>query len=157
MTTPTSSRKRSALVFPMFCAGLVAVSLTLGACAPRLYNRGNAVAIEDVATIKVGTHTRNNVFETLGSPSNKSEFGEEIWFYISQLTETTAFLEPKIIQRQIVEVRFDTNGVVTYVDVVDTDQAKKIVPADGETPTAGNSLSFVEQILSNLGRFNNKK
>ncbi|MBL4692976.1 MAG: outer membrane protein assembly factor BamE [Magnetovibrio sp.] len=132
------------------------MTLLLGACAPRVETRGNSVNIEDVATIKIGTHTRRNVFELLGSPSNQSAFGEETWYYISQLTETTAFLVPVIKESQVVTVKFDTKGVVTFVDVLNTDKVEAIIPAEGATPTAGNSLSFFDQILSNLGRFNKK-
>jgi len=138
------------------CGAVLAVTLLLGACAPRVETRGNAVRIEDVANIKIGTYTRNNVFEILGSPSSTSDFGDETWYYISQLTETTAFLAPVIKNRQIIKIKFDDKGIVTYADVVDTEQARIITPAKGETPTAGNSLSFIEQILSNLGRFNKK-
>ncbi|PHS79108.1 MAG: cell envelope protein SmpA [Rhodospirillaceae bacterium] len=132
----------------------VVVVLGLSACAPRVATRGNELQMEDVAKITVGTHTKNNVYETLGSPSSMSNFGEDTWYYISQITETTAFLAPEIKERQIVEIRFDGKGMVTYVDVVDTEMAQEIVPAEGETPTAGNSLGFIDQMISNLGRFN---
>jgi len=154
--TKTKNNFLSRKLSPLILGGLLAVSLSLGACAPRVDSRGNSVPIEDVATITVGTHTRSNVFDTLGSPSSRSKFGEESWYYISQLTETTAFLAPEIKQRQIVVIKFDEKGVVSYVDFVDTELAQKIVPADGETPTAGNSLSFFDQVISNLGRFNKK-
>lgn len=149
---PTQSSSLSAFAF----SGLVIAALFMGACAPRVAVRGNAINIEDVATIKIGSHTRNSVFELLGSPSNQSSFGEETWYYISQLTETTAFLAAEVKERQVVMVKFDNKGVVSFVDVIDTNQAQAVIPAEGATPTAGNSLSFVDQILSNLGRFNKK-
>lgn len=136
---------------------VLAASLALGACAPRLDTRGNAVLIEDVATIEPGTHTRRNVMDKLGSPSSTSSFGIETWYYISELTETTAFLAPEVMSRQVVVIKFDAGGVVTEVDSLDTQQAELVEPVEGETPTAGNSLSFFEQMISNLGRFNKKK
>ena len=136
--------------------GALVLALGLSACAPRVTTRGNELQMEDVAKITVGTYTKNNVYATLGSPSSTSSFGVDTWYYISQLTETTAFLAPEIKERQIVEIRFDDQGLVTYVDVVDTEMAQEIVPADGATPTAGNSLGFFDQMISNLGRFNKK-
>lgn len=150
-----NSYKKTNLKAKVLISALVIV-FGLSACAPRVTTRGNELQMEDVAKITVGTHTKNNVFETLGSPSSTSNFGEETWYYISQLTETTAFFAPEIKKRQIIEIRFDEQGIVTYVDVVDTQMAQEIVPADGETPTAGNSLGFFDQMISNLGRFNKK-
>jgi len=132
------------------------MSLALGACAPRIDMRGNAVRMDDVATITPGTHSRSNVLDKLGSPSSRSEFGVETWYYISKRTETVAFLAPKVVKRQVVVIKFDPHGIVSSVKTLDPKQAQKVVLAKGETPTAGNSLTFLEQFISNLGRFNKK-
>jgi len=132
-------------------------ALNVGACSPRVDTRGNAIHIEDVAEIKPGEHTRQHVLSKLGSPSAQTAFGDDAWYYISEKTETTAFLAPKLIERQVVVVKFDPHGVVTSVDVVDEQSAENIEPIDRETPTAGNSLGLVEQLLSNVGRFNRDK
>ncbi|MBL4615823.1 MAG: outer membrane protein assembly factor BamE, partial [Magnetovibrio sp.] len=129
---------------------------TVTACAPRIDTRGNAVLIKDVATIEPGTRTRDHVLNTLGSPSSRSTFGDNAWYYISERTETTAFLAPEIIERQIIVVKFDEYGVVSNVDVYDKDSAEAVEPVDRKTPTAGNQLGLVEQLLSNIGRFNKK-
>lgn len=137
------------------CIALVAVSL--GACAGRVDTHGNQVLAEDVATIEPGQATRSTVLDRLGSPSSSSLFPPETWFYYSETTETTAFLSPDITQRQVVKIVFDETGVVTDVETLDETAAEEVAPADGATPTAGNSLGFFEQLLSNMGRFNKKK
>ena len=132
------------------------VGAFLNACAPRIDSRGNFVHPEDIAAIKVGTYTKNNVREALGSPSSRSNFDTETWYYISETTKTDAFLEPKLTSRQVLRIQFNAKGVVRDVTLLDTNKAQKVELAPGETPTAGNSLSFFEQIISNLGRFNKK-
>jgi len=140
----------------MVMCGLVAMTVLLSACAPRIDTRGNSIHPNDLKAIKVGSFTRNNVLVSLGSPSSKSDFGGETWYYISETTETNAFLEPKLTSRQVVRIRFDKNGLVKSVKSIDPQQAQKVELAPGATPTAGTSLSFFEQIISNLGRFNKK-
>jgi len=138
---------------------LVASLIVLGAataCAPRVDTRGNAVHIEDVAAIEPGVFTRELVLNKLGSPSSSANFGNDVWYYISERTETTAFFEPEVVQRQVVAIKFNEHGVVKTVDVLDEKNAEKVEPVDRVTPTAGNSVGMLDQLLSNLGRFNRK-
>lgn len=143
--------KRKALVLAM----LITVG-TATACAPRVDTRGNAVHIDDIASIEPTVHTRDHVLNKLGSPSSLTAFGDDTWYYISERTETLAFLAPEIIERQVVVIKFDEHGVVTTVDVYDKDSAEEVEPVDRKTPTAGNQLNVIEQLLSNIGRFNKK-
>lgn len=138
-------------------SGLLLIgAVALGACAPRVDNRGNQVHAEDLASIEAGNSTRGEVLDRLGSPSSQGNFGVETWYYIFERTETTAFLAPEIKERQVVAIEFDETGVVKKVDTLDESQAEKVELAPGETPTAGNSLNFIQQMLSNFGRFNKK-
>lgn len=134
-------------------AALAAATL-ISACSPRVDNHGNAVHIDDISAIEPGVHTRDHVLNKLGSPSSRSTFGDTAWYYISERTETTAFFAPDLIDRQVIVVKFDEHGVVQSVDVYDKESAQLVEPVDRETPTAGNTLGFIEQIISNIGRFN---
>jgi outer membrane protein assembly factor BamE (lipoprotein component of BamABCDE complex) len=126
------------------------------ACAPRVDTRGNAVLIDDVAKLEPGTHTRDHVLNALGSPSSSATFGNDVWYYISERTETTAFFAPEVIERQVVVIKFDEHSVIQTVDVLDEQNAENVEPTDRTTPTAGNTLGMIEQLLSNIGRFNKK-
>jgi len=138
---------------------LVATMVTLfaaTACAPRVDTRGNAVLIEDVAKLEPGVHTRDHVLNALGSPSSSATFGNDVWYYISERTETTAFFAPEVVERQVVVIKFDEHSVIQGVDVMDEQSAENVEPTDRTTPTAGNTLGMIEQLLSNIGRFNKK-
>ena len=157
----THTIRHSSPSFPLKAAlraGFVALLVvSAGACAPRVDNHGNQVLPEDVATIAPGEATRSTVLDRLGSPSSQSLFPPETWIYYSETTETTAFLAPEIANRQVVRIIFDEAGVVSDVQTLDETAAEEVQPAEGKTPTAGNSLGLIEQLLSNLGRFNKKK
>lgn len=138
-------------------AGAVMGLLALGACSPRVDTRGNQIHPEDVAAIETGQTTRAEVQERLGSPSSNGNFGDEVWYYIYEQTETVAFMAPEVKARQIFAIAFDEAGIVKSIDTLDETAGEVIEPAAGATPTAGNKLNFFEQMIANLGRFNKKK
>ena len=139
----------------LFAASLASLlALALAACAPRFDARGNLPDPEQLAEIKPGTHTRQEVSEILGSPSSTAFLDNETWYYISKSTETLAFFEPTVRERQVVIVRFDDKGVVSDVKTLGLEQGRRIEPVDRVTPTAGHELTIMEQLFGNFGRFN---
>ena len=142
------------------CTLFLGVSLlapALTACESRVNTRGNLLDPERVVDIRPGELNRDEVVEILGSPSSITPFGSDTWYYISQRTETFAFFEPKILERQIVVVSFDKKGKVVKVDTVGLEKAHKIIPVARKTPTHGNELTVLEQLIGNLGRFKNAR
>ncbi len=135
-------------------AGIGALALTMVACAPRVDMRGNLPDTEALAEIIPGEMEKEEVAELLGAPSTSAMFDGETWYYISEKTETLAFLEPEITDRQVVIIKFDKSGVVEKVKKLDMTHGEKIVPVDRKTPTAGNEMTFFQQMFGNLGRFN---
>ena len=123
------------------------------ACSPRLESRGNLADPDRLASIQPGQHTRADVAELLGSPSSTSVFDEEVWYYISQRTETLAFLQPAVTDRQVVVVHFDKKGVVADVRTLGLEEGRDIEPVERETPTQGKELSAFKQLIGNFGRF----
>ncbi len=136
--------------------GLVSGGLMLGACESRIDTRGNLPDPDLLASIEPGESSRNDVALLLGSPSSVAMFENETWFYISQRTETFAFFEPEVQERQVIIVQFDDTGVLKAVETRGLDHAQAIQPVDRETPTLGNELTMFQQFFGNLGRFNNR-
>lgn len=135
---------------------LLALGLSVGACSSisTVATRGNVADSDRVAEIKVGQSRMEDVSGLLGTPSQVGTFDQTVWYYIGQKTEKTAFLEPEVIDRRIVIVRFDPKGVVTNVKTFNgTDAGEAIDYVDRSTPTSGRELTFLEQLLGNVGRF----
>lgn len=138
----------------MILVAVLAATVASAACTARVDMRGNLPDPDLVAQITVGKHDRNAVIETLGSPSTTAVFDDEVWYYISQRTETLAFLAPKVIERQVLIVHFDRRGIVAAIETHDLDDARTIERVERTTPTAGNELTFIDQLVGNFGRFN---
>ena len=135
---------------------LAVISLTVltAACAPRIAAQGFQVIDNKPEDIVVGTDTRETVLSKLGSPSTASTFeAENVWYYVSQVTERYTYSTPKVTQRNITEITFnEANGVVANVRSLNLDDSTQIAMNRRETPTRGRALTVLEQLLGNVGR-----
>jgi outer membrane protein assembly factor BamE (lipoprotein component of BamABCDE complex) len=144
-------------MFPRFrqltTAGAVTAMLAAGGCAATVDQRGDLPSPERLAEIHPGL-TKEQVVKILGSPSSMGVFNDNAWYYISRKTSRVSFFEPDVLDQQVFTISFDNNGIVrdlghkTYAD------AREIEPAPGATPAPGRELTFLEQIIGNVGRFN---
>jgi outer membrane protein assembly factor BamE (lipoprotein component of BamABCDE complex) len=108
-----------------------------------------------MAEIHAGSTTKDEVAKILGTPSSVSVFNnDKSWYYISRRTAQTAFFEPDVLDQQVYIVNFDDQGVVKAVDHKVLEDGKEITPVARATPAPGRELSFLEQLIGNLGKFN---
>jgi len=126
----------------------------LAACAATVDQRGNLPEPDKFAQIHPGTTTREQVVKILGTPSSTGVFNDKNWYYISRRTKQVAFFDPDVLDQQVYIVNFDATGVVRGVDHKDLKDGRDIDPAPGATPAPGRELTFLEQVLGNIGRFN---
>lgn len=129
-------------------------ALMLSACTSQYATRGNLPSEDRLAEVVPGEVHARDVAEILGTPSTFSTFGGESWYYISERVEYYAFLEPKILDRTVVQVKFSKDGMVEDVRERANGAIRNMKFVDRTTPTAGNEITFFEQIFGNLGRFN---
>jgi outer membrane protein assembly factor BamE (lipoprotein component of BamABCDE complex) len=131
----------------------VTLSLTLGACAPKIVQHGNVPDEEQVVQIQPGLDTKTRVQQLLGSPSTEGSFGEEVWYYVSKKTTQTAFFEPDVVDQGVLAISFDPEGVVNDLKIYDQSDGRLVAMIDRETPTHGNEITIIQQLLGNFGRF----
>lgn len=131
-----------------------ALSLVVGGCGSRTAIHGNLIEPDRVSEIREGVSRRDDVATLLGTPTVVATFDPNIWYYISQKTEQTAFFAPEAVERNVLIVRFDpTSGTVRSMDKLDITAGQDVEFSDRRTPTAGKELGFLEQLFGNVGRF----
>ncbi|MCC9622906.1 outer membrane protein assembly factor BamE [Thalassospira sp. MA62] len=135
----------------MMLAGLAITYLA--ACSPRVATRGNAPEPEQLDQIVVGESTKGDVTDILGSPSTIAAFDENVWLYISRVTETVAFFEPETVEQKVVLISFDSANRVDILSQYDLEDGKPVIPTDRVTPTEGREMTILQQLFGNLGRF----
>jgi outer membrane protein assembly factor BamE (lipoprotein component of BamABCDE complex) len=130
-----------------------AATILLGACEPRVDQRGHVATPGSIEKLQPGQQTRNDVLTLLGSPSTTATFDDETWYYISQRVETTAFLAPDVKDQQVMALKFDKAGVLKDMNTYTLQDGRAVEMVDRKTPTAGKELTIIEQIFGNVGRF----
>lgn len=141
--------------FPLqLSCSLGLLALAVVGCAPTVDLRGDLPDPAKVAEIQPGVTTKEMVSQLLGSPSSVSTFNDKTWYYISRRTEQTAFFDPQVLDQQVVAVAFDDGGIVRDVERRGLADSRPIEPSARVTPSAGRELGFFEQLIGNLGRFN---
>jgi outer membrane protein assembly factor BamE (lipoprotein component of BamABCDE complex) len=135
---------------------LVALSaaVVLTGCSTTIEQRGNLPPPDEIAEIHPGKTTKEEVAKILGTPSSVGVFSDRSWYYISRRTSQFSFLDPKLLDQQVFIVDFNDQDVVKAVDHKTLKDGKEISPVARTTPAPGRELSFLEQIVGNLGKFN---
>lgn len=141
---------------PSTLCAIAFLGLAVSACSPVVATRGNLTDPDRLAEVKAGQATRGDVAAILGTPTSAGTFDPNVWYYIGQKTEKVAFFQPDVVERRVVIVQFDEAGVVKEIKQLDESNGQDIEMVDRTTPTAGRELSFIEQMLGNVGRFSAK-
>lgn len=137
----------------IIAAILVTLSLTAAACTPTVNMRGNMIEDHKVAQLQKGVDTRTDVLRKMGSPTTIAPFDDSVWYYLEQKTEKRGILDDQVVDERIIVVMFDANGVVEQIN--DVDNKRNPVPYVARaTPTSGNEVTVMQQMLGNLGKFN---
>jgi len=133
----------------------LAVFFIMTGCESHVDSRGNSPDPKTVKSIQPGVHKRQDVERRLGTPSTTTAFDNEVWYYISGRVKSVAFFKPKLLKRRILTVKFDKNGIVQQIYELDTTKQKEIVFIERETPTKGKELTFIQQVIGNVGKYSN--
>ena len=125
--------------------------LAVAGCAPTNSFQGFQVVDQSPADVKVGADTRDTVMARLGSPTSTSTFDKNTWYYISQVSNKTAFYRPRVIKRSIVAIQFDKDTQqVTALNTYDLRDGRIIAFNGRETPTRGREITVLEQLLGSI-------
>ena len=136
----------------LLIAAFSAVALT-AACAPVIGQNGFQAIDAKPTDIVAGTDTKRTVLARLGTPSTTSPLeSDNIWYYISQVTEKYTYNQAQVTQRSVTEITFNEAGQVAEVRTLGLDDGQRLAMNSRETPTRGRQLTILEQLLGNVGR-----
>jgi outer membrane protein assembly factor BamE (lipoprotein component of BamABCDE complex) len=133
-----------------------ALAMTLGllavaGCSPINSFQGFQVVDQAPADVKVGADTRDTVLARLGTPTATSTFDKNTWYYISQVSNKTAFYHPRVLRRDIVAIAFDKDTQqVTALNTYTLKDGRIIAFNGRETPTRGRGITVLEQLLGSI-------
>jgi outer membrane protein assembly factor BamE (lipoprotein component of BamABCDE complex) len=111
---------------------------------------GYVVSPEALEQIPVGS-SKDQVLIALGSPSTTANYGNDVFYYISQTRyRAAAFMPDKVIDQRIVAVYFDKKDQVERVANYGLQDGKVFDFISKTTPTGGADENFIGQVLSGM-------
>ena len=135
------------------CVVLAGVLCALVACGPTYRNHGYVPPQEDLDQIVVGIDTRSSVEETLGTSGSTSVLEDDALYFVRSRMRTVAMLDPEVVERQVVAVSFDTNGIVENVESFGLERGQIISLTRRVTDSSVANKSFLRQLVGNIGNF----
>jgi len=142
---------------PVSLAKFVVLTIVLcaAACQPRITTHGFMPRNDLIAKLEPGDQNKAQVVNILGTPTVMATFDENVWYYVTQTTESKSFFKPKLIDQQILALTFDATGTLSSLTTRNITDANYIEPNPEKTKTAGRNLSIFQQLFGNFGRFSN--
>lgn len=129
----------------------VGALLLVSGCTTVKDHRGYIIDQSLVESIQPGIDNRASVERTLGRPTFESQFGEPMWYYVSQDTRQTSFQNARTKEQTVLRLRFDNAGNLVGVDRTGMETVAHINPNGHKTPTMGRDRSFLEDLFGNIG------
>jgi outer membrane protein assembly factor BamE (lipoprotein component of BamABCDE complex) len=117
-------------------------------------HKGYVLDKELASTVQVGVDNKESVAKTLGRPSFTGQFDANDWYYVSRDTRTVAFRSQRVLDQDVVHVRFDAAGNVASVNTTGEELVASIDPVNDKTPTLGRQRSFFDELFGNIGVLN---
>ncbi|WP_074381638.1 outer membrane protein assembly factor BamE [Bartonella doshiae] len=139
-------------------AGLLIVSmLTISGCSlvnssgsSQIYKEGYILDKSALDSISVGS-SQEQVILTLGTPSLKTKYDNEVFYYISQTRyRGMQFMKTKIIDRKVLAIYFDKNKQVTKVAHYGLQDGQMFDFITRTTPTPTKERPFLLKIIKGL-------
>jgi outer membrane protein assembly factor BamE (lipoprotein component of BamABCDE complex) len=139
-------------------AGLAACAVAglsplLSACGgfTETMQRGYVLPDGALEQVPVGS-SQDQVLLVLGTPSTVATVDGEVFYYISQKAQRTAFLDPRVVEQRVVAIYFDRGRRVERLADYGMQDGKVFDFISRTTPTGGRELSFLRQIFDAVGR-----
>lgn len=128
------------------------LATSLSACAfTESFQRGYVVPEGALEQIPLGA-TQEQVLIVLGTPSTVATLSGDVFYYISQRTERTAFLPQREVDRRVVAVYFDKNRRVQRLADYGLKDGMVFDFISRTTPTAGTEQNYLQFLLRQITR-----
>lgn len=134
-------------------ASALALCLLAAACTAQFRNHGYMPPEEDVANVIVGVDTRDSVAETLGSPTAGGVLNDGGFYYVRSQFKTVGPFRPQETSRELLAVTFASNGTVANIERFGLEDGQVVRLSRRVTDNGLSDVSFIRQLLGNLGNF----
>ena len=133
---------------------LIAALLVLAGCGPIFRNHGYVPPDLDLAQVVIGQTNVAELPALIGEPSAQGLLTGSGWYYVGSRWRHYGASAPEEVDRQVVAISLNETGVVTNVERFGLERGRVVVLSRRVTDSGITEVSFIRQILGNLGTFN---
>ena len=134
---------------------IIFLSLLVTNCSTRevVKHHGVPYLEKKQESLKVNEANKNDIIDTLGTPSTKSKFDNDIWIYIDQnqiQPKIRNFGKMKIAKNDILVLEIDRLGILKKKIFYNKDTMNQLKVVDSETGKIFRKNSFIYNFFSSL-------
>ena len=104
-----------------------------------------------LTTLKIGKDKKKLVQNMLGSPSFHGGLGDNSLYYVFTIKQKFAFLEPKILDHKVLQLKFSKDDILKNVNLYKKSDSEQVEMSKSFTVTSGRKITLLEQLISNIG------
>jgi len=133
-------------------AALATAMTVLASCGATFRNHGYMPPEEELQNVVVGVDTRDTVASAIGRPGVSGILSESGWYYVRSRYRNFAWRAPEEIDREVLAISFDANGVVQNVETFGLERGQVVRLSRRVTTSNTQGVGFLRQAFGNLGR-----
>ncbi len=133
------------------------IVLILYSCSP--INKQHGYLMDDllissdkISQFQVGLTTKDEIFNTMGSPSIQINDIDNVWIYLVSLKEKKVFEEDALLFQNIFRFVFNKNGVLKDVSALTADNFQQIAFSSDKTKVRRDAYSITDQLYDAFTR-----
>lgn len=130
---------------------MAVMALTLAACTELSRTHGYAPAESALTEIVVGRDTRATVQTIAGRPGATGLMARGGWYYVKSEFRQYGWREPVEIDRSVVAILFDDDGVVSNIERYGLEDGRVVALSRRVTDDNTAGLGFLQQLFGNVG------
>ncbi len=132
-----------------------ALPVILAGCGEIQQRHGYVASQSALDQIQIGS-SKEQVRLIMGTPSTSAAIQDNVFFYISEIRTQRLFLTIETTERRILTFHFDDDDRVERIANYGLNDGKVFDFITRTTPTRGDSLTAIRQLLGNIGNFGNE-
>jgi outer membrane protein assembly factor BamE (lipoprotein component of BamABCDE complex) len=133
-------------------AGFASAFAIAAGCSPMDRYHGFIPPAQEVATLNVGTTTKDEVIALFGPPVSDRALQNNTIYYASSQFEIFGPFAPEEVDRQVLAIDFDSNDRVRNISRYTLEDGRVVVLDRRVTEDGINDITFLSQLLGSFGR-----
>ncbi len=116
--------------------------------------KGYNFELSDSHLIREGVSNQDMIIKLMGSPTFITDDSgqKELWIYFSEDVKKFLFFKPKILERKIMVISFDQNGISSKINYYDLNNQTNLSFESDYTKVQSTKQGFWSQIFDNIGQ-----